>query len=156
MNDLLVSLYRLDLSLKAVKDDVKIVRLLSPNSDAMVTFVEKHFSKGWASEVKAAIFKPQPTAFVAYKDGKIIGFACYDATAKGYFGPIGVDSQYRGLNIGTALLMYSLEAMHYDGYGYAVIGGVNEKVAEFYKKTCGAIKIELEGNVYDRLLRGLY
>ena len=156
MKDLLVGLHRLNLDLKETKGDVKIVRLLSPNSDALVTFIEKNFSKGWASEIKAAIYKPHPTAFIAVKDGKIVGFAAYDATAKGYFGPIGVDESLRGLNIGTALLVYSLEAMLHDGYGYAIIGGVNEKVAEFYKKTVGAITIDMEGNVYDRLVRGLY
>ena len=32
-----------------------------------------------------------PKCFIATENGKLIGFACYDATAKGFFGPIGID-----------------------------------------------------------------
>ncbi|VEU82800.1 GNAT family N-acetyltransferase [Acholeplasma hippikon] len=157
MADLLVGLYRKDyIEGKKASEDVKIVRALSPNSDAIIAFVEKNFSKGWASEVKAALYKPNPTCFVAFYEGKIVGFSAYDATAKGYFGPIGVDETLRGKNIGKALLFAALEGMYHDGYGYGIIGGVNENVAPFYQKTCGAIVINLEGNVYDRFVRGLY
>lgn len=156
MTDLIVSLYRQDFSQKQVADDIKIVRVLTPNSDAVINFVEKHFSKGWASEVKAALYQATTNCFIAVQNNKIVGFSAYDATAKGYLGPIGVDGTLRGKNIGSALMSYTLEAMYHDGYGYAIIGGVNEKVVPFYEKTCGAKIIEIDGNVYDRLLRGVY
>src|SRR5690554_4382216 len=134
MHDLLVSLYNLNFAENEKISAIEVRRLLSPNADALVNFVEKHFSKGWASEIKAAIYTPQPKCFIALDGQKMIGFACYDATAKAYFGPIGVDETYRGKNIGTKLLYKTLEAMYHDGYGYAIIGGVNEKVASFYAK----------------------
>lgn len=157
MQDLLVSLYNVDYGDKYAKDEsIKIVRVLSPNSDAVVNFVTKHFSKGWASEIKGALYQTTPKVFIAVKDNNIIGFAAYDATAKGYFGPIGVDESIRGQNIGKALLLHALEAMYHEGYGYAIIGGVNDKVIPFYEKSCQAIRIDLKGNVYDRLIRGKY
>ncbi len=155
MKDMLVHLYGLDFSQKFPSDDVKIIRVLSPNSDKVIEFVEKNFSKGWAAEVKAALYKAQPTCFVALHDKKIVGFSAYDATAKGYYGPIGVDATLRGKNIGKALILHTLEAMYHDGYGYAIIGGAGTDVFKFYEKTVGAQIIEKQGNVYDRLIRGL-
>src|SRR5690554_2206067 len=154
MKDMLVHLYNLNFADKMPSKDIKIVRVLSPNSDKVIGFVETHFSKGWAAEIKAAVYKSQPTCFVALDGNKIVGFAAYDATAKGYFGPIGVDQTLRGKNIGKALILHTLEAMYHDGYGYAIIGGAGEGVLDFYRKTVDAIVIEKEGNVYNRLIRG--
>lgn len=155
MSDMLVHLYNLDFSQKYPSDDVKVVRVLSPNSDKVIEFVEKNFSKGWASEVKSALYKTQPTCFIALHDNKIVGFSAYDATAKGYFGPIGVDETLRGKNIGKALILHTLEGMYHDGYGYAIIGGAGSGVYKFYEKTVDAVIIEKKGNVYDRYVRGL-
>jgi len=154
MKDMLVHLYNLDFADKMPAKDVRIVRVLSPNSDKVIAFVEAHFSKGWAAEVKAAVYRSQPTCFVALHENKIVGFAAYDATAKGYFGPIGVDQTLRGKNIGKALILHTLEAMYHDGYGYAIIGSAGDNVLEFYRKTVQAYDIEKPGNVYDRLIRG--
>jgi len=155
MKDMLVHLYNLDFTDKMPSKDMKIVRVLSPNSDKVIAFVEANFSKGWAAEVKAALYKSQPTCFVALDaQNKIVGFSAYDATAKGYFGPIGVDQTLRGKNIGKALILHTMEAMYHDGYGYAVIGGAGDGVLEFYRKTVDAMDIDKPGNVYDRLIRG--
>ncbi|MDA7868065.1 GNAT family N-acetyltransferase, partial [Akkermansiaceae bacterium] len=82
----------------------------------------------------------QPVAcFIATKDKKILGFACYETTAKGYFGPTGVAESARGLGLGKALLLKALEAQREAGYAYAFIGGVGPR--EFYAKTVGAIEI---------------
>lgn len=153
MSDMLVHLYNLNFAEKTPSNDVEIKRVLSPNSDKVIAFVEAQFSKGWASEIKAAVYQSQPTCFVALHENKIVGFAAYDATAKGYFGPIGVDQNLRGKNIGKALILHTLEAMYHDGYGYAVIGGAGDGVLDFYKKTVNATVIEKAGNVYDRLIR---
>ena len=48
--------------------------------------------------------------FIATEEGKIIGFACYDASAKGFFDPIGVLPETRKKNVGTALLLHTFEA----------------------------------------------
>lgn len=69
----------------------------------------------------------------------MIGFACYNATAKGFFGPTGVSPEARGLGAGKALLIAALHAMREDGYGYGIIGAAGP--TEFYAKTVGATEI---------------
>ena len=64
-------------------------------------------------------------------------FACFDSSAKGFFGPIGVLSEYRGKRVGQSLLLKTLYAMKEYGYGYAIIGWVSDAEL-FYRKTVGA------------------
>ena len=92
--------------------------------------------------------------FLAVEDGKVVGFSCFDASAKGFFGPIGVDPAQRGRNIGAALLLRTLNAMREYGYAYAVIGWVGE-AEHFYRKTVGAEFIpggSPENSVYSNLI----
>ena len=147
--DLLVDLYQQDFSKK--NHQVEIKRVLSPDSDFVLEFIEKNFNKRWVSESKSGLYKPQSTCFIAVDEKKIIGFACYDATAKGFFGPMGVDPTYRGKGIGSSLVMACMEAMYHDGYGYAIIGSVSENIWHFYNQICGAKPIEDSRRLYSRL-----
>ncbi len=70
----------------------------------------------------------------------MLGFACYDATAKNFFGPTGVDPAWRGRHIGAGLLLLALQAMADEGYGYGIIGGAGP--TEFYEKIVHAQVIE--------------
>ncbi|MDT8286229.1 MAG: GNAT family N-acetyltransferase, partial [Elusimicrobiales bacterium] len=80
------------------------------------------------------------------------GFACYDSTLKGFFGPIGVDPGSHKKGLGKALLLRALEAMRDAGYGYAVIGWAGP--ADFFKKNAGAVAIEgSEPGVYRNLVK---
>jgi len=79
------------------------------------------------------------TCFIAILNQALIGFACYDATAPGYFGPMGVDESYRFQGTGKALLLACLLDMKLKGYGYAIIGWGGP--AEFYRKIVGAVEI---------------
>ncbi len=86
------------------------------------------------------------------KDGEIVGFAAYECSRRGFFGPTGVREDLRGNGAGASLLMRCLEAMREMGYGYAIIGGVGP--AEFYEKVCGATVIEgSDPGVYGALYR---
>jgi ribosomal protein S18 acetylase RimI-like enzyme len=147
--DLIVDLYALDF--KKQNEHVTIKRVLSPDSDLVLSFIEKQFNKRWVSEAKSGLYKPQSTCFIATHNKEIVGFACYDATSKGYFGPMGVDEAFRGHSIGTSLLLSCLEAMYFDGYGYAIIGSVGKETWPFYFKSCGATPIEKSGKIYTRL-----
>jgi predicted N-acetyltransferase YhbS len=147
--DLLVDLYQLEFTYPSIP--VSIKRALSPDSDAILTFIKTHFSERWVSEAKSGLYKTQPTCFIATDDKKIIGFACYDATAKGYFGPMGVDSNYRKKGIGSALVMKCMESMYHDGYGYAIIGAVSAHSFHFYNQICGATPIPNSKAIYGRL-----
>ena len=145
--DLLVDLYDVDFS-KKNQSTYKIVRVLSPNSDSVIEFIKTHFSEGWASEAKAALYRSNPTCFIALDGKEIIGFACYDATAKGFFGPLGVNQAYRGHKIGQALTLHCLEGLYHDGYAYAIIGGVSERTLPFYEKVCPVHPIENSRKLY--------
>lgn len=153
--DLLVDLH--DVIYQEPKDKaVLIKRVLSPDSDRVVSFIAKEFNDSWASEAKAGLYKPNPTCFIAVKDETVIGFACYDATAKGFFGPLGVSEKARGLGIGGTLVQRSLLAMKEDGYAYAIIGGVSERTKPFYDKVCnGVMAIPNSRKVYLRLIRNI-
>ena len=97
------------------------------------------FSEKWASEAEVAITRQPAACLIATRDKRILGFACYDTTMRGFFGPTGVAEDARGLGLGKALLMRSLEALRESGHAYAIIGGVGPR--EFYAKACGAIEI---------------
>ncbi len=97
------------------------------------------FSEKWASEVEVALSRQPVTCFIATRDRQVLGFACFDTTQRGFFGPTGVAEGARGLGLGKALLFRALEAMREMGFAYAVIGGVGP--AEFYAKACGAFEI---------------
>lgn len=102
-------------------------------------WVGKHFSPKWVSEVKVAFSRQPVSCFIATRDKEILGFACYETTAKGFYGPTGVSEAARGTGIGKALLFKCMFALKEAGYVYGVIGGVGPR--EFYEKVCGATEI---------------
>lgn len=118
---------------------IELRKPIGPENRAIIAWVLDHFGDGWASEVDVALSNQPRTCYIAVKDTKIIGFACYDATALGFFGPIGVAKPHRKKGTGTALMTACLLEMKNKGYGYAVVGGVED--TDFYKKNVGAIEI---------------
>lgn len=143
MIDMLVRLYDLPDSTvlaRQVEDAGVIVRRARAFEKHTVSeFAVANFSPKWASEVEVAISRQPVTCFIATKEKRILGFACYDATMRGFFGPTGVLDEARGLGLGKLLLLRSLEALREAGYAYGIIGGVGPR--EFYEKACGAIEI---------------
>lgn len=143
--DMLVKLYDLidDCGyLKNLKrQGISVKRGLAPDKHRIMEYVKNHFNSSWASECDVAFSKHPVSCFIAVKDQQVIGFACYDATAKGFFGPTGVSAEFRGLGVGKALLMQALLSMREEGYGYAIIGCVDD-AQTFYKKTVNAMIIE--------------
>jgi GNAT superfamily N-acetyltransferase len=80
------------------------------------------------------------SCFLALRGQALLGFACYDATCKNFFGPTAVLESERGRGFGRALLLAALHAQREQGYAYAIIGGVGP--AEFYAKAVGAVPIQ--------------
>jgi hypothetical protein len=143
MPDMLVRLYNLrntwDFISKQKIMGIEIRKPVGPEKRLIVNWVEEKFFSAWASETDVAISNKPITCFIAIKERELIGFSCYDATALGYFGPMGVQEAFRGKGTGKALLMASLLDMKLKGYGYAIIGAVD--IPEFYEKAIGAIEI---------------
>ena len=145
MADLLVKLYDIRENLGDVKKleeaGIRVFRPMAPNRKNVLDFVAEHFGDKWAGECACAFSRSPIACYIAAKDKEIIGFACYDATAKGFFGPIGVRKDRRAARVGASLLRACLLAMRQDGYGYAIIGG-GHGVFAFYHKEAGAVLIE--------------
>lgn len=158
MIDMLVKLYQLpplEPEIAAMKEaGITIRRAIAPEKHFVTPWVGQAFSAFWQSECEIAFAHVPITCWIAIENKQVIGFACYDTSSKGFFGPTGVDSLARGRGVGRALLLACLHAMHFDGYAYAIIGGVGP--AEFYQKAVGAVIIEgSEHAVYEGLLRKL-
>ena len=118
----------------------------------LTNWVQNTFGPRWAKECEVSFISSPATCFVAERENNIIGFACYECTAKNFFGPAGVAGPDRGQGVGTALLIACLQAMKTLGYGYAIIGGVGP--AEFYTKTVGATLIQgSETGIYSQANR---
>lgn len=158
MPDLLVKLFGVPDDWGFQRDQerqgVLVRKPIGPEKQLVIDWVRTVFNDGWASEMETALGNRPQTSFIAIKDDAPIGFACYDATALGFFGPIGIIERYRGYGTGKALLMACLLDMKLKGYGYAVIGWAEP--ADFYRKTVGAIEIadyDPRPSVYKTLLR---
>ena len=146
--DMLMRLYSLPTSVPT-----HCIRKPLANEHALfLTWVAKTFSPGWASESQAALANRPTTLFVAQQGNDILGFCCYDATARGFVGPIGVLESARGKGIGAALLLACLHDMRTMGYGYAIAGHVGAPA--FFKRVAGAIEIpDSTPGIYANLLR---
>jgi GNAT superfamily N-acetyltransferase len=112
---------------------------IGPEHTAITDWVAAHFGASWASEAQVALSNRPVTVWLAIRGPELLGFACYDATARGFVGPIGVREAARGQGVGAALLRACLHDMRSAGYGYAVAGSVGP--AEFFAQVGGAIEI---------------
>lgn len=143
MPDLLVKLYDLPDMHSNLKGSVAegkyLRRAMAYEKHQVVNWVRKHFGMGWASECDVTFSNRPISCHIATEDGTILGFACYDSTSLGMFGPIGVVESARGQGIGRSLLLSSLYSMVTAGYAYAVIGGANS--LEFYQRVVNVIEI---------------
>jgi GNAT superfamily N-acetyltransferase len=125
---------------KLAGEGIILRRALAPEKERVVTWVRKMFGQGWGSEVDVAFSRAPVSCYVAQESKTMLGFACYDATCKNFFGPTGVDPAWRGRQIGAGLLILALQAMADEGYGYGIIGGAGP--TEFYEKIVNAQVIE--------------
>ena len=142
MGDLLVRLYDLPAfaaETKVAAAGIVVRRAIPPERSVILDWIGQHFFDPWVSEAALALSQLPPTLYVAIRDGALLGFSCYDASAKGFFGPTGVDEAQRGQGIGEALLIAALKGMHEAGYAYAVIGDPGP--VEFYTKRLDTLEI---------------
>jgi len=137
MPDMLVNLH--GLAAAPALPGVTLRRALAAERRPVVGWVEARFGPGWAGECETGFAATPTRCLIALRAGVMAGFALWDVTARGFFGPIGVDDGARGGGIGAALLLGVLAAMRGDGYGYAIIGDAG--VPDFFARVAGAIPI---------------
>lgn len=144
--DMLVRLYDLPdgrpSAKEAAQKGVEIRRAMAYEKAAVLGWVDTCFgqsARGWVSECDVAFSHSPIACFVAVHERELAGFVCYDSTLKGFLGPIGVASSWRGTGVGKALLLATLHAMRTDGYGYAIVGDAG--ATEFFRRVAGAVEI---------------
>jgi GNAT superfamily N-acetyltransferase len=155
MADLLVRLYDLpvfEATAKVAAAGIEVRRAITPERYFILDWVRDRFPGVWAGEVAAGMSRSPVTVLVAVKEGSLLGFACYDTSALGFFGPTGVAEEARHQGIGEALLIATLRSMREAGYAYAVIGDPGP--VEFYKKRLDALEIPgSKPGIYRGMLR---
>ena len=145
MPDLLVNLLKLP-ALETAEGFV--LRRAQPfELSAVRAFVAENFSAVWADEISVGFARQPISVHVATIQRELVGFAAYECTRRGFFGPTGVIQSAQGKGIGKALLLASLWALREMGYVYAIIGAAGP--VHFYQKTVGAIIIpDSEPGIY--------
>lgn len=156
VGDMLVNLMHLP-PMPPLPEGVRIKRAMGLDRQKILRFVSEAFpgDPGWVEEVTTTLMCCPSRCVIAVKEGQVIGFACWDTTAKDFFGPLGVAEDCRGTGVGTALLLRTLMYMRDEGYAYAVIGWVGD-AAPFYEKSVGAFYIpggEPENSVYSQMVQ---
>lgn len=135
---------------------VEIRRALAPEKHIVADWVESEFErKNWRSECEVAFSRSPVSCFIALASGQPVGFYCYDATLKGFAGPGGVARAKRRQGIFKALTIVTLHAMKAVGYGYAILGGVNESSLAAARTVVAAETIAgSDPGIYNGMLRG--
>ena len=130
-----------------------LVRRAQPFEISQVrSFVAEKFSQSWADEISVGFARQPISVFVATQERELIGFAAYECTRRGFFGPMGVVEQAHGQGAGKALLLAALWGLREMGYVYAIVGAAGP--VRFYQKTVGAIIIpDSEPGIYTDLLK---
>lgn len=154
--DMLISLCPLRGTAEPSNSEKDAIRKpIGPEHDTITAWVAKTFSPGWSSEARVAFANRPVSLFIATRGdpSELIGFCCYDASARGFVGPIGVAESARGTGVGAALLRACLSDMRAVGYGYAVAGAVG--APEFFRRVAGAVEIpDSSPGIYRGMLRG--
>lgn len=151
MPDLLVNLLKLPTLESAAAREFSVRRAQPFELTAVRAFVSTNFSTSWADEISVGFARQPITVYIATIEREIVGFAGYECTRRGFFGPTGVVAAAQGKGVGKALLLASLCGLREMGYVYAIIGAAGP--VRFYQKTVGAIIIpDSEPGIYvDRL-----
>ena len=158
MADMLVKLYPLPTAPgleEALREKgITIVKALAPDMSKIIAFTEENGHPGWAAAIRVCFMNQPPRCWIAVKDKQVIGFGCYESTARGFFGPPLVADSARRQGIGKILLLKCMESLRDMGYAYAFIGWPAQNAIHFYEEATGGMMIPDDGyGVYSRMVR---
>jgi GNAT superfamily N-acetyltransferase len=139
MADLLVKLYDWKPSERPSPEGVNVRRAFAAEKRLVAQWVAEHFGERWASECEISFARQPVACFIATDDLDVVGFATYDSTARGFFGPTGVMETARHKGVGRALLLATIQDMASQGYAYCIIGATT--ALDFYRKEFAAVEI---------------
>ena len=139
MADLLVKLYEMKPPKRPPPEGIIIRRAFVAEKRLVADWVAKRFGERWASECEVSFARQPVACFIATNGLDVLGFGSYDATARGFFGPSGVDEEARHKGIGRALLMATLQDVASQGYVYGIISPTTS--IDFYRSQVGATEI---------------
>lgn len=115
-----------------------VVRELSRRDEAPLrAWLERTWGPNWTYEGLLALRRRVPTGVVAEQNGRIVGFAVFDSTRPGWFGPMGVEPGLQGGGVGVELCVRAFEAMARKGYTEAQIAWAGPRC--FYARKLGAV-----------------
>jgi predicted N-acetyltransferase YhbS len=156
MADMIVNLLNLppgEALLDRLRAESVIIRRAQPFELTDVRqFISENFSLAWADEASVGFANKPVSVFLAVQQGEIVGFAAYECTRRGFFGPTGVIEDERGRGIGQALLLSSMHALKELGYAYGIIGAAGP--IEFYERFVNAHLIpDSDPGIYRDMLK---
>lgn len=156
MPDMLVNLLKLPPIHPPVNELAQsgiVVRRAQPfEITPVLELIEREFSVAWADEISVGFSNKPVSVFIATFDGRIVGFAGYECTRRGFFGPTAVIEEMQSRGIGKALLLACLGGLRELGYVYAIIGRAGP--IQFYETTVGAIVIpDSDPGIYTDLIQ---
>lgn len=104
MSDLLVNLLEIpqprEAELRLLEEGVRVQRALAPDRSEIAAFAETCSDEDYSDEVRAAFANQPATCYIAVKERKLVGFACFEATARDFFGPMAVTNALRKRGVG--------------------------------------------------------
>lgn len=146
MADMLVKLFHIpplaEFEDNLLNEGIRIKRAIAPDKSKIEDFSKICANEDYSDEVSVALSRTPATCYIATKDKELIGFSCFEATAKNFFGPMAVRKEYRRKGIGKVLLLKSLVSMQEMGYAYAIIGWPTKTAIPFYEKCVDALLID--------------
>jgi predicted N-acetyltransferase YhbS len=154
MPDMLVNILRLPaFDPVEIETSGVLIRRAQPfEITPVLLFVEETFSIAWADEISVGFANKPVSVYLAVVEQEIVGFAAYECTRRGFFGPTGVTESMQRRGIGKALLLACLSGLREMGYVYAIIARVGP--VEFYEKAVGAMVIpDSDPGIYTNLLK---
>lgn len=105
-------------------------------SDFVRRVIDEGWTCSWQYQCATAATSRPPAAFIAEGNGRLLGFAVYDAVRPAWFGPTGTSEDARGSGIGSVLFLRCLDDMRDRGYPVCHIGAVGPLY--FYAKVADA------------------